>query len=758
LAESAQLAILSLNYPRGNVNSGIHFGYANANYIQAADDSGANSKQLTLNPFGGNVGIGTTAPAAKLEVGKNEAVSHQVRITSGVWNEPTIFFNSYSNYNYTLGNFGTSGSKKFQLKTNNGSVVLSTGGNDSTNVGIGTATPGVLLDIDSTAQNVFRLDTTNSDGPLQIFRNNGTVRGYIGNAEGVLGQGVSNFGIRAQADLYFGSGGNNTRLVLMSNGGITTPKGGAHNVHLGEDALYSVGSNANYNTAIGRDALKANATGSNGVAIGYEALMSDGSVEESTAVGAMALRSQTSGRNHAFGFKALVDLQGGVYNTAVGGETLENVVNGGYNTAVGTFAGRLNQNGDQNTYIGYQSGYTNNGGDGNVALGHKAFYGSTTANNCIAIGRDSMGSAVSGDFNISIGRTSSNSMTSGTQNTSIGVDSLTSMSTGSYNVAVGPSALRLGTGAMSNNTAVGYQSGRNTTSNNNVFLGYESGYSNTSGINTGIGHRALRSNQTGTGNVAVGNDVMYYNNGGSYNTAVGHGAHENSGNSSYNVAIGYQALYNNDQSWGENVAIGYHAGYSIEAGYENITIGRNAGYGLTSGYRNTFIGDGAGNLVTTGHSNTVVGRCRGQDDGMDIRTTSGNAIISNGTGTPLIHTVVSSTHLAGNVDVTQNLSTGNHITIAQGAVVNLFGSGNAFSGVFIINDFTSSGRIAMVMTGGNMINIIYQSAGGSVFTTSSSPASGEIGIYLSSLGVKVKNNRGASLNIRVLSFRTRNQQ
>ncbi|MDA9002746.1 hypothetical protein N9J19_00080 [bacterium] len=74
LAESAQLAILSLNYPRGNVNSGLHFGYATANYIQAADDSGSNSKQLTLNPFGGNVGIGKTNPGAKLEIsGKDDA-------------------------------------------------------------------------------------------------------------------------------------------------------------------------------------------------------------------------------------------------------------------------------------------------------------------------------------------------------------------------------------------------------------------------------------------------------------------------------------------------------------------------------------------------------------------------------------------------------------------------------------------------------------------------------------------------------------
>ena len=75
LAETASLAILSLNYPRGNVNSGIHFGYANANYIQAADDSGANSKQLTLNPFGGNVGIGTATPDYQLDI---ENSSHAV--------------------------------------------------------------------------------------------------------------------------------------------------------------------------------------------------------------------------------------------------------------------------------------------------------------------------------------------------------------------------------------------------------------------------------------------------------------------------------------------------------------------------------------------------------------------------------------------------------------------------------------------------------------------------------------------------------
>ena len=621
----------------------------------------------------GEVGIGTDAPTAKLDIrGGSGAGTHTHAVFTAVTSRGAEIRTRSD-----ISGGQQAGCAEFNSadsEGDGGDIALSSNGNPrmfihgAGNVGIGTTDPTAKLHVYDAGGNdpSFRVQRGLDGGRIQFVYASNTTTGLgeigqtyygTGRTRIWMGANLESFSTGhsgpAQQDSSYGSwfstwdsyadeftvnriaSGNTSRLlVINANGSITTPKGGAHNVHLGENALYSVGSSSNYNTAIGKDALKANSAGNNGVAIGFEALMSDATVEESTAVGAMALRSQTSGRNHAFGFRALMDLTGGVYNTAVGGETLENVVNGGYNTAVGAFAGRLNQNGDQNTYIGYQSGYTNNGGDGNVALGHKAFYGSTSANNCIAIGRDSMGAAVTGDFNISIGRTSSNSMTSGTQNTSIGVDSLTSINTGSYNVAVGPSALRLGTGAMSNNTAVGVQSGRNTTSNNNVFLGYESGYSNTSGINTGIGHRTLRQNQAGTGNVAVGNDTMYYNNGGSYNVAVGNAANQ-AGSGSRNVHIGQQTGGYNTGTL--ITAVGNQAAEGLanntNAGSYGTFIGAYAGQEINTGQVNNFFGYAAGRQVTTGGKNTIVGSYQGNGGNnhtVDIRTSSNNVVLSDG--------------------------------------------------------------------------------------------------------------------------------
>ena len=74
--------------------------------------------------------------------------------------------------------------------------------------------------VDSSAQNPFVVNTTNSDGPLQIFKNSGTVRGYIGNAEGAMGQGTANIAIRAEGALVIGTNGNNERMRIQAGGNV----------------------------------------------------------------------------------------------------------------------------------------------------------------------------------------------------------------------------------------------------------------------------------------------------------------------------------------------------------------------------------------------------------------------------------------------------------------------------------------------------------------------------------------------------------
>jgi hypothetical protein len=77
--------------------------------------------------------------------------------------------------------------------------------------------------------------------------------------------------------------------------------------------------------------------------------------------------------------------------------------------------------------------------------------------------------------------------------------------------------------------------------------------------------------------------------------------------------------------------------YSNTTGYENIAIGRAAGFENTTGFRNTYIGDDANQLNTTGSNNTVIGRFNGFQNGLDIRTTSNDIVLSDGAGFPRAH-------------------------------------------------------------------------------------------------------------------------
>jgi hypothetical protein len=104
-----------------------------------------------------------------------------------------------------------------------------------------------------------------------------------------------------------------------------------------------------------------------------------------------------------------------------------------------------------------------------------------------------------------------------------------------------------------------------------------------------------------------------------------------------NVAIGDYS-FTTPGAAGENVAIGYYALnvlgnndiYSTYSG--NTALGCFSGESSTYTLRNTLIGYKSGQFITTGDTNTILGAYDGNQNGLDIRTSDGNVVLSDGNG------------------------------------------------------------------------------------------------------------------------------
>ncbi len=123
----------------GNFDSELTFssGSSNVQFIQAVNSSATTGRDIAINPFGGDVGIGTTSPGYNLDV------TGTARITNNMWLGSNIYHDNDGNSAYIgfptddTWRVVTSGSERLRV-------------NSSGNVGIGTTSPQYPLDVNGT--------------------------------------------------------------------------------------------------------------------------------------------------------------------------------------------------------------------------------------------------------------------------------------------------------------------------------------------------------------------------------------------------------------------------------------------------------------------------------------------------------------------------------------------------------------------------------------------------------------------------------
>lgn len=582
----------------------------------------------------GNTGIGTAAPAEKLEVTGNARIS---------------------------GLAGT-GTRMVQSDLNGTLVPLAAGATTQVLLGTGvwgnvpTKTSWSLSGNDSTVDGTNFIGTTDNI-PFNIRVNN--------QKAGKIDHILFNTFLGYRSGDTITTGNYNTAI---GSDALSSNTEGIKNTGNGHNSLYS-NTTGNWNTANGGNALYSNTTASRNSAMGYAALYSNTTGDYNTASGFYALYTNTTGvENTANGAYSLRYNTTGSYNTTNGIQALETNTTGTSNTATGAYALNANDTGKYNTANGALALYSNTFGSFNTATGMQALLSNTIGYQNTASGSNALYSNTTGFYNTANGEQALYRNTVGTHNTATGMQALYANTTGVQNTANGMNALRFNT-TGNYNSADGLQAlYTNTTGIKNTANGAYSLFLNTVGSsNTANGFQALYSNVAGSNATAIGVNAMQYANNTSTafdnnNVAVGFEALRGSSTPAvnigiYNTAIGYQTLKFN-ASGRENVATGYQALYSNTAGVNNTAYGFRALYLNTLGSYNTAVGDSALYSNTFGIYNTATGLSAlySNTSGQYNTATGGGALHYNTTGGYNTATGVGA--LTFNITGEQNTATG----------------------------------------------------------------------------------------------------
>ena len=376
--------------------------------LLAKFDAAADITKSLIFDNGTNVGIGNTAPAAKLDVSGSgifrgflqlPATSTANSTTKGFNSQPfdilasvfngTAAVNQHFRWQAEPVNPGlTTASGKLNLLfasgtgapaetglsiANNGRITFASG---QTFPGTGTIT-GITTASGSGLQGGVSSGTAN----LSLIKTcaSGQTLTWNGTTWACSGTGTIT-GVIAGTDL---TGGGTVGNVILNLDGTKVPRLAAANTFVGNQTvtgnftasgevqggvvnattsfdiggtLFALGSVKTHSAFLGFAGNTAS-TGNYNTASGYQALLSNSTGFNNSAIGAFALASNITGTyNTASGINALNSNTTGNINTASGGSALRYNTTGSNNTASGGNALRYNTTGSNNTALGYAAG------------------------------------------------------------------------------------------------------------------------------------------------------------------------------------------------------------------------------------------------------------------------------------------------------------------------------------------------------------------------------------------------------------------
>lgn len=376
------------------------------------EDTGADTSPFLIDASG-NVGIGDSTPAVKLEIDTGVANTSGTRFTQLTSASPT-------SVGQAIGVDAT------------GNIVTVAGGGASA---IDDLTDGITDYV--TDFNMFMGDTA---------------------GDSVAAGGQRNVGIGINALTALTTGDDN---VALGYAALDSLVGGINNVAIGSNALGDVLNTGSGNVAIGASALNSNTSGQENVAIGNGSVLGSNSVGfHNIALGSASLGfNDTGSYNIALGVNALNNSKVISGAIAIGRGALQNQDSSGLGLAT------------NNVAIGYQSMRLLTEGYSNTAVGYLTLDATTTGNNNSAFGMSALGGNTTGNQNSAFGPSSLVANTIGGGNSAFGFLSLTVNTTGNYNSSLGYNAGSTNS-TGSNNVFVGDTAGSNNTiGSDNVFIG-----------------------------------------------------------------------------------------------------------------------------------------------------------------------------------------------------------------------------------------------------------------------------------------------